>query len=218
MEPTRDPECAAVRDDLASLAIGALTGVDRARVLAHLEGCASCTADVEELAAAADALIALVPDAAPPEGFADRTVELIRADRAPRRSALRRAAAVAAVAILLAVGAGVGAVASSSGTTAPASAVRTAPLRSSVGTKGTVLLVSQGHQAWLIMALHDAPVSGLVSCSITLDRGARQEVGSFGLTDGYGSWSVVLPVAASTVRSVRVADATGAMIASAQLH
>jgi len=80
MEPTtHDPECRALGDDLASLALGALTGLDRARVLAHLETCPHCTAEVEELSGAADALTALIPEAPPPPGFADRTMDLIRA-------------------------------------------------------------------------------------------------------------------------------------------
>ena len=219
MEPTiHNPECDAYRDDLASLAIGALTGLDRARALDHLEGCPHCTAEVEELSATADALTSLIPDTTPPAGFAGRTMDLIHAERAaPRHPALRRLATVAAVIVLLAVGAGVGIAVSSHGTKAPVSAVRTAQLHSSVGTKGTVLLVSKGHAEWLVMALHDAPTSGVVTCSITLDDGSRKDLGQFDLRYGYGSWSVQLPVAAGTVRTVSVVDDTGAMVASARL-
>jgi predicted anti-sigma-YlaC factor YlaD len=215
---THDPGCEAFRDDLASLAIGALTGLDRARVLAHLEECPHCTAEVEELSATADALTTLIPDATPPEGFADHTMDRIRADRAvPRRPVFRRMAAVAAVVVLVAVGSVVGATVASSGRHAPTTVVRTTSLHSSVGTKGTVLLVSAGHLGWLVMALHDAPMSGVVTCSITLADGSRQDVGQFDLTDGYGSWSVDLPVAASTVRTVGVVDDTGSMVASARV-
>ena len=219
MVPTiHHPECEAFRDDLASLAIGALTGLDRARVLDHLEGCSHCTVEVEELSATADALTALIPDAIPPPGFADRTMDLIRAERAaPRRPALRRVATVAAVIVLLAAGVGVGVAVSSHGAHAPVSAVRQAQLHSSVGTKGTVLLVSKGHEGWLVMALHDAPTSGIVTCSITLDDGSRKDLGQFDLRYGYGSWSIELPVAAGTVRTVSVVDDTGAMVASARL-
>ena len=219
MEPTtNNPECDAFRDDLASLAIGALTGLDRARVLDHLEGCPHCTAEVEELSATADALTTLIPDATPPEGFADRTMDLIRSEpAAPRRPVIRRVAAVAAVIVLLAAGVGVGVAVSSHGAKAPVSAVQTAKLHSSVGTKGTVLLVSKGHGGWLVMTLHDAPTSGAVTCSITLDDGTRKDLGQFDLRYGYGSWSVELPVAAGTVRTVSVVDDTGAMVASARL-
>jgi hypothetical protein len=223
MEPTtRGPDCEAFRDDLAALAIGALTGLERARVLAHLEGCPPCTAEVEELAATADVLTTLIADAEPPEGFADRTMTLIRADRVvpiqpTGRPAFRRMAAVAAVVVLLAVGTVVGAEVASSGRHSPTTAVQTTSLHSTVGTKGKVLLVSSGHQGWLVMTLHDAPTSGAVTCSITLADGTRKDLGEFDLTDGYGAWSVDLPVAASTVRTVSVVDESGAMVASARV-
>ncbi len=226
MDPsTQGPECEAFRDDLASLAIGALDGLDRARVLAHLEDCPQCTVEVEELSATADVLTTLIADADPPPGFADRTMDLIRADRADRVVPLkptgqphfRRVAAVAAVVVLLAVGTVVGAEVASSGRHNPAAAVQTTPLHSTVGTKGTVLLVSSEQQGWLVMTLHDAPNSGEVTCSITLADGSKKELGEFDLTDGYGSWSVDLPVAASKVRTVSVVDESGAMVASARV-
>ncbi len=222
---TQGPECEAFRDDLASLAIGALDGLDRSRVLGHLEGCPHCTVAVEELSAAADVLTTLIADADPPPGFADRTMDLIRADREDRavplrptgRPVFRRVAAVAAVIVLLAVGTVVGAAMASSGRHDPVAAVQTTPLHSAVGTKGTVLLVSSGHQGWLVMTLHNAPSSGEVTCSITMADGSKKELGEFDLTDGYGSWSVDLPVAVSTVRTVRVVDESGTMVAVARV-
>lgn len=225
MEPTtHDPECRALGDDLASLALGALTGLDRARVLAHLETCPHCTAEVEELSGAADALTALIPEAPPPPGFADRTMDLIRAEgpvsRPPvsRRMVSRRVAAMAAVLILVALGVGVGAVVASPGTKAPTAAVRTTSLHSTVGTKGTVLLVSKGGYGWLVVDLRDSPASGVVTCSISLADGTREDLGAFALTDGRGSWSVPLPVPASSVRAVSVVDGAGAMVASARVN
>jgi hypothetical protein len=225
MEPTtHDPECRALGDDLASLALGALTGLDRARVLAHLETCPHCTAEVEELSGAADALTALIPEAPPPPGFADRTMDLIRAEgpvsRPPvsRRMVSRRVAAMAAVLILVALGVGLGVVVASPGTKAPTAAVRTTSLHSTVGTKGTVLLVSKGGYGWLVVDLRDSPASGVVTCSISLADGTREDLGAFALTDGRGSWSVPLPVPASSVRAVSVVDGAGAMVASARVN
>ena len=225
MEPTtHDPECRALGDDLASLALGALTGLDRARVLAHLETCPHCTAEVEELSGAADALTALIPEAPPPPGFADRTMDLIRAEgpvsRPPvsRRMVSRRVAAIAAVLILVALGVGLGVVVASPGTKAPTAAVRTTSLHSTVGTKGTVLLVSKGGYGWLVVDLRDSPASGVVTCSISLADGTREDLGAFALTDGRGSWSVPLPVPASSVRAVSVVDGAGAMVASARVN
>ncbi|HEX4081496.1 MAG TPA: zf-HC2 domain-containing protein, partial [Acidimicrobiales bacterium] len=101
---SRDPRCLAIHDDLAALATGTLTGRDRSAVLEHLEGCPACVTELEELAATVDALMELVPDATPPDGFADRTVALMRAEpsatvrRRPRFAGSgRRIVAVAAV-------------------------------------------------------------------------------------------------------------------------
>ena len=220
---THDPECRALGDDLASLALGALTGQDRARVLAHLEQCPHCSAEVEELSDAADALVALIPEAAPPAGFADRTMDVIRAERPVSRRPVsrlpvsRRVAAVAAVAVLVALGVGVGAVVASPGTRTPTSTVHTTSLHSTVGTKGTVLLVSKGGYGWLVVDLHDSPASGVVTCSISLADGSREDLGAFALTDGRGSWSVALPVPASSVRAVSVVDGDGTTVASARV-
>ena len=59
------PECARIDPDLAELALGALTGKERVTALAHLEDCSRCSAEVDELAAAADQLLHLAPAAEP---------------------------------------------------------------------------------------------------------------------------------------------------------
>jgi hypothetical protein len=55
------------------VALGLLTGEERAVALAHLEGCAACRAEVASLASVADELLLTGPEATPPEGF-DRRV------------------------------------------------------------------------------------------------------------------------------------------------
>ncbi len=219
MEPTAsDAECEARRDDLAALAVGALTGKDRARVLSHLGTCSACTAEIEKYSAAADALTALVPEATPPEGFVDRTMARVRAEsKAPARQPARRLAAAAAVVVAVALGAGVGEVVASSQGGAPATAFLSAPLHSTRGTEGTVVLVSTGKEGWLVMTLHDAPANGTVTCSIVLADRTRQEVGTFSLADGYGSWIADLPVPAASVRAVTVVDGQGGTVASARV-
>ena len=219
MEPTsRGSDCDALHDDLAVLAIGALTGHDRARVLAHLEGCPPCAAELEELAATADGLTALIPEATPPEGFSDRAMAMIRAEHsAPHRPFVRRLAAVAAVVALLALGGGVGAIVASTGHDAPATAVRSAPLHSTSGAEGTVLLVSTGQKGWLVMTLHDAPTSGTVTCTLALADGTHRAIGAFSLATGYGSWTARIPVPVSSVRWVDVVNDSGTTVASARI-
>jgi anti-sigma factor RsiW len=216
MSPTRpDDPCAAVQDDLAVLAMGGITGHDRARALAHLEGCPRCTARLDELSSTVDALTMLIPEADPPEGFADRTVALFRAEKAAQRPWARRVVAAAAVVVTLAVGAGVGEVVALQGSP-PAAAVRTAPLHSTQGAEGTAILASTGDQGWLSMTVRDAPTSGTVTCSIRLTDGSRRDVGRFSLVDGYGSWTATLPVGASSVRAVDITDGGGVTVAVAR--
>ena len=73
--------CAAARELAPDLALGLLPGAERARLLAHLAGCASCDALVAELADVADSLLLLAPGADPPPGF--ESAVLARIDREP---------------------------------------------------------------------------------------------------------------------------------------
>jgi hypothetical protein len=68
------------------VALGILTGEERAVALAHLEGCAACRADVASLAGVADELLLTGPEATPPEGFDRRVLARlteVRAAEAP---------------------------------------------------------------------------------------------------------------------------------------
>jgi len=210
-------ECEAFQDDLAVLAMGGLTGHDRARTLAHLEGCPRCTARLEELSAAVDALTTLIPEATPPEGFAERTVAQFRSERTTARPWARRVVAVAAVVVTLALGAGVGEWVATSQGNAPATAFRAVPLRSAQGTEGSVVLVSTGNRGWLWMTVHDAPNSGTVTCSVLLTDGSRREVGRFSLAGGYGEWTATLPFAVTSVRAVTLLDQAGTRVAVARV-
>lgn len=59
-------ELEAVAEDLA---LGLLTGEERAAALAHLEGCPACRSEVASLSAVADELVLLAPSVEPPPGF-----------------------------------------------------------------------------------------------------------------------------------------------------
>jgi hypothetical protein len=58
---TSPPECERFRGDIAVFVIGALDGVERARLLNHLDGCPQCDALRDELSETARALEALRP-------------------------------------------------------------------------------------------------------------------------------------------------------------
>jgi len=71
-------DCAVFQDAAAELALGILTGPDRAAALKHMECCASCQAEVASLAAAADRLLDLVPARGAPDGFESRMAAAFR--------------------------------------------------------------------------------------------------------------------------------------------
>lgn len=74
--------CPELREVAPDVALGLLTGEERARALAHLECCETCRADVASLAATADEMLLAAPEAAPPPGFRERVLARIATERA----------------------------------------------------------------------------------------------------------------------------------------
>ena len=62
-------------DDLAELALGVLTGRERARALSHVESCPRCADELEQLSRAADTVVQVAPEVEPPMGFEVRLFE-----------------------------------------------------------------------------------------------------------------------------------------------
>ena len=72
-----DMSCDEFAEVAAELALGVLTGRERAAALAHLDGCESCREQVRELTMVQDELLALLPSQEPPAGFESRVLERI---------------------------------------------------------------------------------------------------------------------------------------------
>jgi len=70
-----EPGCAGFADMHAELALGVLTGRERAEALAHLEHCAACQENVRQLTMKAEQLLQLLPAVEPPPGFETRVTE-----------------------------------------------------------------------------------------------------------------------------------------------
>ena len=66
--------CQQCQELAAELALDALPGDQRARAVAHLEGCATCWDSVSPLVDIADRLLELLPEVAPPAGFDQRVI------------------------------------------------------------------------------------------------------------------------------------------------
>lgn len=67
--------CAGLAGVAAELALGALTGRERAEALAHLARCEACREHVRPLMAAGEKLLELLPAAETPPGFETRVLE-----------------------------------------------------------------------------------------------------------------------------------------------
>ena len=75
MSELNEMSCAEFADAAAELALGVLTGRERARALAHLDRCETCRENVRQLTVTGEELVGLLPAIAPPAGFETRVME-----------------------------------------------------------------------------------------------------------------------------------------------
>jgi hypothetical protein len=75
--------CAQLHDVAAELALGVLTGRERATAIAHLGQCRACREEVRQLMAVGGLLPELLPPAEPPAGFETRVLQLLRTSAQP---------------------------------------------------------------------------------------------------------------------------------------
>jgi hypothetical protein len=238
---TSPPECSKVRELLPELALGVLVGSDRAGVIRHLESCGACADELEELTGAADHLLSLLPAADPPAGFESRLLDRRAAQanarhgggseregrtnvwhgrgeertgaRRPRRPVRRTLVGVAAGALLLGGGIGVGAAIVPTG---QAAAFRSVELTHN-GVPDGRLMVALSRPGWLFMDLRGVKSAGWVRCVVT-ERGGREvTVGSYALTNGYGAWTARLHIPGSDLVAARIETDAGVTLASARL-
>jgi hypothetical protein len=75
MSEVNEMGCAEFADAAAELALGVLTGRERARALAHLDRCEECRENVRQLTVTGEELVGLLPAIEPPAGFESRVME-----------------------------------------------------------------------------------------------------------------------------------------------
>jgi hypothetical protein len=75
MSELNEMSCAEFADAAAELALGVLTGRERARALAHLDRCEACRENVRQLTVTGEELVGLLPAIEPPAGFETRVME-----------------------------------------------------------------------------------------------------------------------------------------------
>jgi len=221
------PACAAGDADLPALALGTLSGKARVAALAHLDQCARCSAEVEELSMVADHLVHLAPEAEPPIGFEARVFErlgLLQPSSLPApwyRRVPKWAVGAAAALALLVFGAGalIG-----RGTTTPPPAATSTPVQetalisSSTGKDVGEVYVYAGNPTWLFMVINGSDWQGTLRCEVIEEDGSPIVLGRFWLADGKGAWSESVNEPAGRLMAARVIGANGQSLAWASLQ
>lgn len=214
--------CAEVRELAPELALGVVSGAERAHALAHLASCAECRHLVDHLSRTADTLLLLAPEAEPPIGFEARV--MARAvGSAPRGVAPRRwIAAVAAAAALLSSAITGFAVYAAGGrdrdlarqyervvTAIGGKTLRAAVLRSIDGRVVGRVYAYQGKPSWLFLVVTDREGNGEFQIELEPIAGESIRLAKLRIEAGQGSWASTAAIDIDQLQSVRVIDATG---------
>lgn len=229
--------CDEVRAVAPEMALGVLSGGERATVLTHLAGCEHCRDLVAELARVADGLLLAAPVAEPPPGFESSVLDRLASERGHRPPALdarrrRRVALVAAVAAVALV---------AGGTVAgwalarpdPAEqryfeALRAvggdgltgAPMEDPEGDRVGEVFLYDGQPSWVFLTMDGwSGEWGGVPYLVRVDLADGRQVVLDGVTlgGGDGAWGSALDLDVDQVRWVGVVDATGRVYCGARL-
>jgi hypothetical protein len=222
------PECAAVDDDLVELALGTLSGKQRVAAVAHLENCARCSAEVDELSKAADQLLHLAPASEPPLGFEAGVFERLGLNHRSagwrawftQKPKLALAMAACALVVTFGIGALVGhGTAGGADKYAPSgqqSPIEAAAFYSHGRTVGKVMIYA-GNPTWLFMYVDDTSWQGALRCEVVVDQGPTVDIGKFWLSEGKGAWGASVSQPAGRLSQARIVSASGQVLATANL-
>ena len=220
-EPSR--ECGSVQGELPELALGTLSGRERAEVLGHVGTCPRCSSELQRLSAVSDMLLLLAPTAEPPVGFELRLADRLRGGGLPQGSTRRRrrvgalcAAGVATGVLGFGLGAFLSPGTSHSQTQSASGRVTTANLIA-YGRSLGIVTISPGRPAWMFVTVNDVAWTGTLRCTVTLAGGKVDTVGNFRLSGGYGAWGAALAASSGQVRTVRLIASDGVILATARL-
>jgi hypothetical protein len=229
-----DIGCAGLAAVAAELALGALTGHERAGALAHLDRCEACRDKVSRLMVTSGELLELLPTSEPPPGFEVRVLERLglaafgraivsqasrvgnlrqRDGRRPREPGRRRrllAVAAAAVVVAGLGGWGLGAGVSPAGYVPLSSAALVSPGHRAVGE----IFAYGGSPEWVYVSVNVGTGNVAVICQLVGKDKHVTTVGSFTLTDGYGSWGSP-DFADGSPRGARLLAPDGTVLATA---
>ncbi|MCU1488344.1 MAG: hypothetical protein JWN67_5090 [Actinomycetia bacterium] len=209
--------CEEARQLAPEAALDLLDAARRADVLGHVATCGGCRAELAELAATADALLALAPPAEPTAGFEQRVLARLDAERSPaRRRALARwarPALVAAAAAVVALVAGIAV--GSHGDGRGGDGLVAGRLLGTDGQAVGQVLVSDGPDR-MVCVLDQAPAGVRYAVTVSGPDGIA-DVGTFTSQGPGKAWATSLPIDAAEVRRVVIRDGAGNVRATADL-
>ena len=248
MSELNEMNCREFSDVAAELALGVLTGRERAAAIAHLDHCDACRENVRQLTMTGEGLLELLPTVEPPAGFETRVMERIglatpAPSPAPRVSwaarlfpfgrkpvgqpapsqprpvgRTRRMLAVAAVALAVVAG-GLGGWGLRNGTSSPASTpLNSAALLSASHQTVGKIFLYQGSPRWLYMSVDMPSGNDTVLCQVVSRDGHVTTLGSFRLADGHGYWGSPATGAPGQLTGARLVTTNGTVLATASFH
>lgn len=211
--------CGQLEELAAELALGTVSGAERAAALDHLAGCGPCRNLVDELARVADNVLLLAPVAEPPPGFESRVLSRLGVAPAPafrvvtpiRRRVLVGVAAAVLVAGLSGVGAAWLAGDDRSPVSVAAGEVRTALAVDTAGHWTCRAVVYGENPTWLVVSLDRTDDLSAVFSVEAVHSGRSEPVpmGTFAIDRGHGSFAKAVELPADGVETIRVLDAGG---------
>jgi hypothetical protein len=245
MSELNEMNCHEFQDVAAEMALGVVTGRERAQAMAHLEHCEGCRENVRQLTLTGEGLLGLLPAMEPPAGFETRVMDRIGLtapvpapgrrlawlplagrrgasqggpDQPGQLSRTRRMFAVAAVALAVVAG-GLGGWALRNGASSPAGTpLHSAALESATHQAVGKIYLYQGSPQWLYMSVNMQSGQETVICQVRDRHGHVTTVGSFRLTNGYGYWGSPAPGNAGSLTGARLVTASGTVLATATFH
>ena len=211
--------CDEVRALAPELALGLVSGAERADALAHVDTCSGCRAVLEDLARVADSLLVLAPEMEPPPGFESRVLDALVPGRPRRRRWPLAAGAAALVAAALGVGALVGANARQPDRLEReyiaalrelgGRALIAGRLATPEGRQAGQIVLYRGDVSWVFATVDDPGVSGDFSVELVGRDGTTTVVPGLDVRGGRGSVGERLDGELSRFRTIRVVDADG---------
>jgi hypothetical protein len=221
MSEMNEMGCEDLAEVAAELALGVLTGRERAQAIAHLDRCDACREHVRRLTLTGEDLLGLLPGIEPPAGFETRVMSRLglAGERARRPWTRWMLAAAAGTVIAAACGLGGwglrGAISSPPPASRAQASLYSAPLTTvSHLTAGNVFLYD-GKPRWLYMSVKIGSGNGTVICQLVGRDGHITTVGSFRLTGGYGYWASPDHVDPDAVKGARLTSMNGTVLATA---